>query len=262
MKKLKDALSRSVSLRTGRSLWLQDIRRREYAAGVAKATGMTVLMLYVFYESVLPAPFFLPVWILYMKNWLEDMSKKKQQEFRGQFRDSIQAMAAALKTGYSVENAIREAAKDIAPLYGKDARIRKEYDRMCHQLGMQMPAETVLSEFAERTAQEDVEDFVNVFAAAKRSGGDSISIIRNAVKIISEKIETEKEIEMMIASEKLEFDIMCAVPFLIILYMKLTFGDFLSVLYGNPAGAAVMTVCACVYVAAYSLGRRIIRIEV
>ena len=127
---------------------------------------------------------------------------------------------------------------------------------------MKMRVESVLTEFAGRAGQEDVEDFVNVFAAAKRSGGDSISIIRNAVRIISEKIETEKEIQTMIASEKLEFRIMCVVPFTIIMYMKLTFGDFLSVLYGNPTGAAVMTVCVCVYMAAYSLGRRIVRIEV
>ena len=40
----------------------------------------------------------------------------------------------------------------------------------------------------------------------------------------------------MIASNKLEFEIMCAVPFAIILYMKLTFGEFLSVLYGKYGG--------------------------
>ena len=190
------------------------------------------------------------------------MSKKKEEEFREQFKDSIEEVAAALKTGHSVENAIREVQKDMASLYEKDSRIRKEYDRMCHQMDMKMPVEAVLSEFAERTGQEDVEDFVNVFAAAKRSGGDSISIIRSAVRIISEKIETEKEIQTMIASEKLEFNIMCAVPFAIILYMKLTFSEFLGVLYGNRAGAAVMTVCVCVYMAAYSLGRKIIRVEV
>ena len=143
-----------------------------------------------------------------------------------QFRDSIQAAASALKAGYSVENAIREAGRDIAPMYGEDTRIRIEYARMTHQLDMNMTAEDVLSGFAERTGQEDVENFVNVFSAAKKSGGDSISVIRNAVKIISEKIDTEKEIQTMLASKKLEFDIMCAVPFVIILYMKLTFGDF------------------------------------
>ena len=171
-------------------------------------------------------------------------------------------MSAVLKAGYSVENAIREVSRELVPLYDKESRIRKEYDRMTHQLELKMPVAEVLEQFAERTGQEDVEDFVNVFAAAKKSGGDSITIIRNAVRIISGKIDTEKEIQTMIASNKLEFEIMCAVPFAIILYMKLTFGEFLSVLYGNMAGMIIMTVCLCVYIAAYCIGRRIIRIEV
>ena len=179
-----------------------------------------------------------------------------------QFRDSIQEMSAVLKAGYSVENAIREVSRELIPLYDKDTRIRKEYNLMTHQIDMKMPAAEVLEKFAERTGQEDVEDFVNVFAAAKKSGGDSITIIRNSVRIIRGKIDTEKEIQTMIASKKLEFDIMCAVPFVIILYMKLTFGEFLSVLYGNAAGMIIMTVCLCVYLAAYRIGRKIIRIEV
>ena len=221
-----------------------------------------MLMLYVFYDSLLPAPFLFPIWMLYIKDWYEDISKKKEQEFMQQFRDSIQAVASVLKAGYSVENAIREAGRDIAPLYTENTRIRREYERMTHQLDMNMTAEDVLSGLAERTGQEDVKNFVNVFSAAKKSGGDSISIIRNAVKIISEKIDTEKEIHTMLAAKKLEFDIMCAVPFAIILYMKLTFTEFLSVLYGNITGAVIMSICICVYMGAYSFGRRIIRIEV
>lgn len=219
-------------------------------------------MAYVFYDSFAIAPLLLPVWFLYVRDWIADMCGKKEEEFLGQFRDSIQAMASALKAGYSVENAIREAGKDLAPLYGKETRIRKEYDRMAHQLDMNMTAGTVLDRFAQRIGQEDVENFVNVFTAAKKSGGDSIAIIRNSVRLISEKIETEKEIRTMIASQKLEFDIMCAVPFAIILYMKLTFGDFLGVLYETAAGACVMTVCLLVYLAAYRIGRKIIRIDV
>ena len=118
--------------------------------------------------------------------------EEKGAEFRLQFRDSIQIMASALKAGYSVENAIREAGRDLFPVYAEETRIRKEFDRMGHQLDMNMTAEEVLQGLAERTGQEDVENFVNVFAAAKKSGGDSISIIRSAVKIISGKIDTEK----------------------------------------------------------------------
>ncbi len=41
-----------------------------------------------------------------------------------------------------------------------------------------------------------------------------------------------------------------------ILYMKITFREFLDVLYGNMAGVVIMTVCLGIYVAAYSLGRK------
>ncbi len=230
--------------------------------GAVRTSAIYAAMIYVFYESFWPAAVLLPVWILYVRHWLEDMCRKKEQEFTGQFRDSIQSVASALKAGYSVENSIREAVKDMAPVYGPETRIIKEYTRMIHRMDVNIPVSSVLEEFAERTGQEDVENFVNVFLAAKVSGGDSISIIRNAVKMISDKIDTEKEIQTMLASKKLEFDIMCAVPFAIILYMKMTFGEFLEVLYGNMAGVMIMSVCLAVYIGAYSLGRHIIRIEV
>lgn len=220
------------------------------------------MILYLFYESFIPAFILFPIGILYMKEWVQDKARQKERQFRSQFRDSIQAMSAALKAGYSVENAICETKKDILPLYDKDTRIVKEYERMIVRLNMNCTASQVLKEFSERVKQEDVENFVNVFAAANISGGDSISIIRNAVRVISEKIETEKEIDTLIASKKLEFDIMCAVPFIIIFYMKITFGEFLQILYGTAAGTITMSICLGIYIAAYCLGRKIIRIEV
>ena len=203
------------------NLWLQDIKKTEYIFLAVKSIAVILLITYVFYESFLPIFFMIPIWVIYARDGLRDLCRKKEKEFRVQFSNAIQAMGAALKAGYSVENAIREAMK-----------------------------------------QEDTEDFVTVFSSAKMSGGDSISIIRNAVKIISGKIDTEQEIQTMFASKKLEFEIMCAVPFFIILYMKLTFGEFLSVLYENATGRCFMTICLIVYIAAYSFGRKIIHIEV
>ena len=244
------------------SSWLQDIRKSEYAAGIAKWILLLGAVLYLFYESLLPAPVLIPLSWIYLKEWLEDAAKKKEDEFRNQFRDSIQAMSSALKAGYSVENAIREVNREIAPMYGEDTRIRREFKIMAGQLEMNTPAEQVLREFSERVCQEDVESFVHVFAAAKKSGGDSIAIIRNSVKIISEKIDTEKEIQTMLAAKKLEFDIMCVIPLGIILYMKLTFREFIGMLYGSLTGAAVMSLCLLLYLAAYRLGKKIIKIEV
>ena len=186
------------------NLWLQDIKKTEYIFLAVKSIAVILLITYVFYESFLPIFFMIPIWVIYARDGLRDLCRKKEKEFRVQFSNAIQAMGAALKAGYSVENAIREAEKDLAPMYEENVRIRKEFRKMVHQLDMKMPAVSVMEQFSERMKQEDTEDFVTVFSSAKMSGGDSISIIRNAVKIISGKIDTEQEIQTMFASKKSE----------------------------------------------------------
>lgn len=106
-----------------------------------------------------------PIALLYVKNWEEECCKQKKEEFREQFRESIQTLSAILKVGYSVENAIRETWKEICPIYKKKTRIIKEYETMVHQLDLNMTAEEVMKQFADRVKEEDVENFVTVFGA-------------------------------------------------------------------------------------------------
>ena len=117
-------------------------------------------------------------------------------------------------------------------------------------------------DFSHRVKEEDVENFVTVFGAAKRLGGDSIAIIRHAADAIGEKMEVEREIQVMLTSKKLEFKIMCVIPFVIILYMRSAFPEFMAVLYGNLAGTLFMTICLMVYLTAYQLGKKMTQIEV
>ena len=97
---------------------------------------------------------------------------------------------------------------------------------------------------------------------AKRSGGDSISILKNAIKHMRERAEIQQEIETMIAARKLEFRIMTWIPFGIIAYMRITFPEFMSVLYGNLFGKCFMSICLAVYFSAWKLGQGIVEIEV
>ena len=130
---------------------------------------------------------------------------------------------------------------------------------------MNCTAAQVLEEFSERVRQEDVGDFVNVFAAAKISGGDSVAIIRNAVRTISEKIDTEKEINTILASKKLEFNIMCAVPRLLLFLHENYFQSVSGSTLRNCGGLYVylfMSICLAVYISAWRLGRKMIHIEV
>lgn len=227
-----------------------------------RAVLLDAMLSYLFYNTWIAAILLIPVSIFYLYQWREDYCHKKEQEFRGQFQNGMQILSSALKAGYSVENAIKETEKDLRPLYSEDSRIRREFKRMIHELNMNLTAEQVLKEMARRIQQEDVDNFVTVFATAKRTGGDSISILKDTVQMIGDKIEVEREIQTLLASKKLEFHVMCIIPLGMVLYMRMAFPEFLSVLYGGLPGVILMSICLGVYAFAWRMGTKMIQIEV
>ena len=245
-----------------KNYWQQDIQKFEYVRAVLQGIALIGSVSYLFYGTFLGAFLLSPYLIWYLKSWQKHIIRKKKQAFQLQFKEAILAMSAALNVGYSVENAMREAWKDLQLLYKKEDIIVREFRYMVHQLDMKLAVERILHEFASRTGDEEVQTFVTVFSMAKRSGGDMVEIIRNAACQIGEKIDVKKEINTMMAAKKLEFKIMCAIPFAMICYLKLSFPSFMQVLYGNVLGVVIMTICLLVYVIAFEMGKKIVEIEV
>ena len=245
-----------------KNYWQQDIHKLEYLKAILSGGIIISLASYMFYGTWWCTILLSPYLIRYIKSWEKQYIKKKQQTFRMQFKETIQSLAAGLNVGYSVENALREATKELKEIYKKDDVILRELHYMIRQLQMNQTAEQVLGEFASRTGEEDVQTFVTVFGMAKRSGGDTMEIIRNAVRQIGEKIDVEREIETVLAAKKLELKILSIIPFAMILYLRISFPEFLQVLYGNVGGAVVMSICLLVYWISYEAGRKIVEIEV
>ena len=245
-----------------KNYWQQDIRKYEYLLALLQGSLLIVLISYLFYGTWIGAILFSPYLIWYIKSWEKQLVKRKQANFRLQFKEAIQSLSAALNVGYSVENAMRETIKDLKGIYKKDDIILREFSYMIRQLQMNVTVESVLHSFAQRTGDEDVQTFVTVFNMAKRSGGDTLEIIRNVVRQMGEKIDVEREITTLVSGKKLELKIMTMIPLGMVLYMKLSFPEFLDVLYGNVAGVIIMSVCLLVYLVAYEMGKRIVEIEV
>lgn len=245
-----------------RSCWQQDITYREHLWNGSKALGITVATSWLYYRSLWMAFLLLPLFLWHFRMMEEECAGKKEMEFQVQFKEAIQSVSSALNTGYSVENAFREAQKEIRLIYPERARISKELEIIARQLRIHVPMEKILEEFGLRVQTEDVRNFVTVFSAAKKSGGNMIAIIQDTVRQIGDKIDVRREIETMLAAKRYEFRVMSAIPYAIIGYMSLSFPEFMDSLYGNIFGLVVMTVCLGIYIGAYYLGVRLIRIEV
>lgn len=186
----------------------------------------------------------------------------KENEFRIQFCEALRVFVTALSVGYSVENAIREVPKEMRLLFGERAVIIREFSYMIRQLEMNVTAEQTLRELACRVKIEEVSNFVTVFTVLKRGGGDMIQVLKNTIEKICMRMDVKQEIETMIAAKKMEFRIMTMIPIGIIVYMKLSFPEFMEVLYDNAGGMSIMSLCLGIYTAAWYMGKRMLEIEV
>lgn len=251
-----------MNLRIKKSYWQQDIKTGEYLLAMGQGIILIVGIAQLFYRSIWIGIPMLAGLVPYMKLWIQGQIQKQQQVFLGQFKDSLQSIAAALNVGYSVENAIKETRKDLSILYAPESRIMHEFIYMTHQINLNITVETVLEEWAERANLSEISSFVTVFITAKRTGGDSIAIIRNASQNICDKIDVKREIKTLMTAKKLEFKVMILIPLFILFYMRISFPEFMAALYGNAVGMLLMTGCLFIYGLACLWGRRIVDIEV
>lgn len=203
-----------------------------------------------------------PICLGIVRKQLKQYFKKRREwDMLYQFQGMLQVVSGFLKAGYSMENAFREGEKNFVRLYGKDCVMFREFSAINHQLEMNIPIEKLLEDLAERSGIEEIESFSQVIEFAKRGGGDIVKIFRDSVEKIAEKAEVTREIETVIAAKKLEQKIMALVPFGILIYMGIGMPEFLTPLYGNIRGAAVMTCCLLAYGAACKMAQKIMEIQ-
>lgn len=229
---------------------------------MARGLGLQLMIVLLFYADLRMFFLLIPFVISYYHRCEDTLIRKKRQYFEHQFNDALQTMEAYLNVGYSMENAIKETKKELLLLYKSSDMVVKEFTYMSRQLNLNVTVEQVWKNMADRVKIASVENFVIVFIQAKRSGGDSISIIKKTIQHLNERAEVKEEIETIIAARKLEFQIMTFIPFGIIAYMRMSFPEFMGILYETIVGKSFMTVCLLIYFLAWKLGCKIVEIEV
>ena len=219
-----------------------------------------VLILFLaifFYRSfwaVLPlSPIGLKCYLVLEKN----KGQKRKRRLEAEFKDCILSVAANLRAGYAVENAFVESIADMQALYGEKGLMCRELYRLKKNLGNNRPLESLLLELGERSGSESIREFGEVFSVAVQNGGDLPETIQETADMIGEAISLQQEIAVLISGRLFEQRIMSVIPFLLVGYVEFGNKGFFDVLYHNPAGICIMTVCLAVYLAAQLLSQKI-----
>ncbi|GMQ57661.1 hypothetical protein AN1V17_20560 [Vallitalea sediminicola] len=238
-----------------------DIRERiKYS--VMAMVGIYLLCI-LFYNNHIIAGIFSLIGLLYPKYKKPQLIKKRKKELRLQFKEAIYALSSSLGAGKSIESAFKSVLNDLRILYPEpNTYIILEFEYIVRKIEMNETIEDAIQDFASRASIDDITNFSNVFITAKRTGGNIISIIRYTSNMISEKIEIQSEIEVLVSSKQFEQSILSLLVPGIIIYLQISSPGYLDVMYSTLLGRILMTVCLILFAISYKVGRKITDIEV
>ena len=235
---------------------------KEWIQTVLEIAILTVIVDYLCYRSFWFLLMGIPAGIWYIRWKKKEKIDKRKKRIAYHFQDVLHGLQTAVRAGYAMERAVTECRKELEQIYGTEDELVKELVYMERQMKVGVGVDQLFLDLGLRTGVEDILNFGEIFMISRKSGGNLGDIMEKMARIIGEKIRVSREIDVAVSGKKMEQLIMSLVPGGMILYMQASSRGFMDVLYHNPAGVCVMTICLCVYGYSFYMGRKIVRIAI
>lgn len=219
---------------------------------------------YLFYDNLIVSIITAGLGFIYPRFKKKDLNEKRKDELTLQFKEAISSLSSSLAAGQSIENAFSDALKDLKLLYPDDETyIIKEFNLINRRIENGEIVERAINDFAKRSDIDDIKNFSNVFITCKRTGGDLVNVIKQTSDIITDKIEIQQDIKVLVSQKKFESKIMAVAPIGIILFLKMSSPDFVAPLFDfSSPGPIIMTIALGCVACSLLISQKIMDIKV
>lgn len=237
---------------------------KQYIFYAVLAVGLLYFIGYLFYQNIILAAIVGAVGLFFPKIQRKVLLQKRKEKLSLQFKEAIASLSSSLAAGRSIENSFREVVVDLQLLYpDPKTYIVQEFQIINRRVENGETIERAIEDFAVRSDIEDVINFADVFLTCKRTGGNLVEVIRRTSDVISEKIDIQQDVQVMISQKKFESRILAVAPLAMIALLKYSAGDYLAPMYEWPgAGPLVMTFCLAIFIFSFWLSQKIMNIKV
>jgi Flp pilus assembly protein TadB len=144
--------------------------------------------------------------------------------------DSVGALAAAVRSGASLPQAIRYAADEAAP------PVREELKRVVVDLDTGVALDAALTSWAARHRSSDTDLVVGALELHRRSGGDLPAVLDQVVTTIRDRVSVAREVRSLTAQARLSAWILGLLPVGFLAFLWLTSRRDIEGALSTPVG--------------------------
>jgi len=188
--------------------------------------------------------------------WLKSAQKKKRSQFNNQLADALLVLANSLRAGFSLLQAMEMVSQEMPnPISG-------EFHLALREMTYGTATETALIHLSERVGSDVLDLLVTAMLIQRQAGGNLAEVLLNIHATIQDRLRIQQEIKTLTAQGKMSGYVIAALPFGIAAVLSVSNPSYLSVLFTNPIGWAMLAGGLISQFIGFLIIRKIITIEI
>ncbi len=190
--------------------------------------------------------------------YVSSKRKKRQQRFNSQLADVIAIMSGALRSGFSLLQAMELVARE-----GPDPTA-KEFERVVREVGLGLSPEEALSNLVERMSSEDLELLVTAINVQREVGGNLVEVLDTISNTIRERVKLLGQVRVLTAQQQFSGYIIACLPIALALLLGVINPNYMLGVFRNTVWCGwTMLGCSSLSVfAGFMVIRKIVDIKV
>jgi len=210
------------------------IRGEEFLVIIFMAMFVAGFAGFVVFGGIGPAAvlFFLTAGSAFL--FINTRKQKRFNKLNNQIGESLTVMTNALRAGYSFQQAMDLASKEM------NGPLAVEYRRTVREVNLGTPIEEALSNLNHRVNSDDLELVITAVLIQRQIGGNLAEIFDNISFTIRERIRIKGEIKTLTAQGRISGIIIGFLPVALFCILMLINPDYMSILITTPMGRLII----------------------
>lgn len=246
-----------------RNYSIYELNRKEIVCFYSAGYSAIAFLFFLFYHNVILS-LAAGVLIIKLRPFYEKhMAARRMEKLSNQFKDMLYSLSASVASGRQMSEAVIEACDTLQVMYSDTEPIMVELNHMKKSMLENNESDRVLlADFARRSSNEDINNFVSVYTICRSMGGDLERIILHTSEILTDKMNIDKEIRTITAQKKFEGRLVALMPVVMLLVLNILSPSYVAPLYEGFIGKLIMTGCIGVTACGVWMMERISDIEI
>lgn len=217
---------------------------------------MSSFLGWVYFRSLMSI-FFITLAMTILNCFMPKPKPKRNKDLLA-FKMLLDGIYTELLIGKSFRNALLESRRHLT--FEPQAFI-EAVDHLIKDIQLQNQEVMAWECFSNTLDLIPCRQFVEVLKVTYDYGGQVTKVLKHTIKGLTDQMDLELEIDIILSSKKYEFYLMICIPIVLLLLLSYSQYAYMAVLYQTTFGRLIMFFGLVLQVLAYFIGQKIIRIE-